>query len=271
MHHVLWEPRLGAERFFELYAETWRRSILNTSGEKTWLEWMRQVKPAQIPYLTRVLMRTQRMMKAPGVLEGARRGAAHRPRSAAPRRRPWSPPDTDRARRSFPGGRAPLPPRIRIRATPRARLAGDPRAGPRSLADCEGRFCSFAAMAGRRSARARGRSPRGSSRFGFTKLDEIPEREIVFGIGGKFWRHDGGSAPARRPAGVPRFRRGRLRQGGVEPADRRGARRGLRALDRDAHPISAQPPAASSASTGPSSVRSPGSSAKRCCAASKPE
>ncbi len=34
MHHVLWEPRLGARRFFELYAETWRRSILNTSGEK---------------------------------------------------------------------------------------------------------------------------------------------------------------------------------------------------------------------------------------------
>lgn len=64
MHHVLWEPRLGAKRFFELYAETWRRSILNTSGEKTWLEWMKQVRPAQIPYLTRVLLRTQRMMKA---------------------------------------------------------------------------------------------------------------------------------------------------------------------------------------------------------------
>ena len=64
MHHVLWEPRLGARRFFELYAETWRRSILNTSGEKSWIEWMRQVRPAQIPYLTRVLMRTQRMMKA---------------------------------------------------------------------------------------------------------------------------------------------------------------------------------------------------------------
>jgi radical SAM superfamily enzyme YgiQ (UPF0313 family) len=64
MHHVLWEPRLGAKRFFELYAETWRRSILNTSGEKSWLEWMRQVRPGQIPYLTRVLLRTQRMMKA---------------------------------------------------------------------------------------------------------------------------------------------------------------------------------------------------------------
>jgi hopanoid C-3 methylase len=75
MHHVLWEPRLGAKRFFELYAETWRRSILNTSGEKRWIDWMRQIRPAQIPYLTRVLFRTQRMMKAAAYLaeyEGSR-------------------------------------------------------------------------------------------------------------------------------------------------------------------------------------------------------
>lgn len=64
MHHVLWEPRLGARRFFELYAETWRKSILNTSGEKRWVDWMRQIRPAQIPYLARVLWRTQRMMNA---------------------------------------------------------------------------------------------------------------------------------------------------------------------------------------------------------------
>jgi radical SAM superfamily enzyme YgiQ (UPF0313 family) len=63
MHHLLWEPRLGAKRFFELYAETWRRSILNASGEKKWLDWMRQVRPAKIPYLASVLWRTQRMMK----------------------------------------------------------------------------------------------------------------------------------------------------------------------------------------------------------------
>ncbi len=64
MHHVLWEPRLGIDRFFELYAETWRRSILNTSGEKSWGDWMRQVRLAQIPYLTRVLLRTQKIMDA---------------------------------------------------------------------------------------------------------------------------------------------------------------------------------------------------------------
>jgi radical SAM superfamily enzyme YgiQ (UPF0313 family) len=68
MHHLLWEPRLGAKRFFELYAETWRRSILNTSGEKRWIDWMRQVRPGQIPYLTRVLLRTQRLMKAQAYL-----------------------------------------------------------------------------------------------------------------------------------------------------------------------------------------------------------
>jgi radical SAM superfamily enzyme YgiQ (UPF0313 family) len=69
MHHVLWEPRLGASRFFELYAETWRRSILNTAGEKSWIDWMRQIRPSQIPYLTRVLMRTQRMMKAQAYMD----------------------------------------------------------------------------------------------------------------------------------------------------------------------------------------------------------
>jgi radical SAM superfamily enzyme YgiQ (UPF0313 family) len=78
MHHVLWEPRLGAKRFFELYAETWRRSVLNTSGEKRWSAWMRQIRPTQIPYLTRVLWRTQRMMKPDAYLRehAATRGGA---------------------------------------------------------------------------------------------------------------------------------------------------------------------------------------------------
>jgi len=69
MHHLLYEPRLGARRFFELYAETWRRSILNTSGQKRWIDWMRQIRLTQIPYLTRALARTQRMMKAQAYLE----------------------------------------------------------------------------------------------------------------------------------------------------------------------------------------------------------
>jgi hopanoid C-3 methylase len=69
MHHLLWEPRLGVPRFFELYAETWRRSILNTSGEKSLLDWARQVRPSQIPYIARVLWRTQRMMQPKAYLK----------------------------------------------------------------------------------------------------------------------------------------------------------------------------------------------------------
>ncbi|HEY3170507.1 MAG TPA: radical SAM protein [Thermoanaerobaculia bacterium] len=87
MHHVLWEPRLGARRFFELYAETWRRSILNTSGEKRWIDWMRQIKPSEIPYLTRVLMRSQRMMKPAAYLkehEATRRTNPVAPAQALP-------------------------------------------------------------------------------------------------------------------------------------------------------------------------------------------
>ena len=69
MHHLLWEPQIGVQRFFELYAETWRRSILNTSGDKSLLDWMRQVRPAQIPYIARVLWRTQRMMQPKAYLK----------------------------------------------------------------------------------------------------------------------------------------------------------------------------------------------------------
>jgi radical SAM superfamily enzyme YgiQ (UPF0313 family) len=63
MHHLLWEPRLGAERFFELYCETWRRSILNLGGNKSWRDWARQVRLVDLPFLTRMLVRTQRMMR----------------------------------------------------------------------------------------------------------------------------------------------------------------------------------------------------------------
>jgi hypothetical protein len=63
MHRVLREPRLGAERFFELYCETWRRSILNLSGHKSWRDWARQVRVRELPLLARMLLRTQRMMR----------------------------------------------------------------------------------------------------------------------------------------------------------------------------------------------------------------
>jgi hypothetical protein len=76
MHHALWEPRLGARRFFELYAETWRRSILNLGGAKRFRDWVGQIPWKQVPYLTRVLLRTQRMMRPQCYLsEHAARGA----------------------------------------------------------------------------------------------------------------------------------------------------------------------------------------------------
>ncbi len=89
MHHVLWEPRLGARRFFELYAETWRRSILNTGGEKSLTDWIRQVRLKDAPYITRILLRTQRMMRAQAYLDEHDRvrspcgghGAPHRRRA----------------------------------------------------------------------------------------------------------------------------------------------------------------------------------------------
>jgi len=38
----------------------------------------------------------------------------------------------------------------------------------------------------------RGTFPERIVRFGFTRLEEDPGREVVFGIVGKFWRYDGG-------------------------------------------------------------------------------
>jgi hopanoid C-3 methylase len=62
MHHLLWEPALGAQRFFELYCETWRRSVLNLRGRKSIWQWLRQVDLRNAPFLLRALRRSQRMM-----------------------------------------------------------------------------------------------------------------------------------------------------------------------------------------------------------------
>jgi radical SAM superfamily enzyme YgiQ (UPF0313 family) len=62
MHHLLWEPALAPERFFQLYCETWRRSILNLRGRKSLWRWLREVDLRNAPFLLRALARTQRMM-----------------------------------------------------------------------------------------------------------------------------------------------------------------------------------------------------------------
>jgi radical SAM superfamily enzyme YgiQ (UPF0313 family) len=62
MHHLLWEPALGPRRFFELYCETWRRSVLNLRGRKRMWQWLREVDPMNALFLLRALHRTQKMM-----------------------------------------------------------------------------------------------------------------------------------------------------------------------------------------------------------------
>ena len=62
MHHLLWEPALGVNRFFELYCETWRRSVLNLKGEKRWWHWPAHARPRHWAHLTRVLRQTQKML-----------------------------------------------------------------------------------------------------------------------------------------------------------------------------------------------------------------
>lgn len=75
MHHLLWEPRLGAERFFELYCETWRRSVLNLGGRKKWRHWVAHAHPRHWVHLARVLRQTQRMMHPRHYLSEHRLGA----------------------------------------------------------------------------------------------------------------------------------------------------------------------------------------------------
>jgi radical SAM superfamily enzyme YgiQ (UPF0313 family) len=62
MHHLLWEPALGPRRFFELYCETWRRSVLNLKGRKSVWAWLREVDARNAPFLLRALRRTQHLM-----------------------------------------------------------------------------------------------------------------------------------------------------------------------------------------------------------------
>jgi hopanoid C-3 methylase len=62
LHHLLWPPKLPVEKFFELYCETWRRSVLNLAGRKKWWSWLAGVRPTEIPRLAHILFRTQKLM-----------------------------------------------------------------------------------------------------------------------------------------------------------------------------------------------------------------
>jgi radical SAM superfamily enzyme YgiQ (UPF0313 family) len=62
LHHLLWQPRLPVERFFELYCESWRRSVLNIAGKKKWWQWLKEVRWRDVPRLAKILARTQTLM-----------------------------------------------------------------------------------------------------------------------------------------------------------------------------------------------------------------
>ena len=61
MHHLLWEPRLGRQRFFELFAETWRRTALHARGARGWWSYAKQVRARDLPFLFRVLRQSRRL------------------------------------------------------------------------------------------------------------------------------------------------------------------------------------------------------------------
>ena len=64
MHHILYEPRLGRRRFFELFAESWKRNVLSRDHSRSnWLKWFRGLSPRQALALARVLYHTQRMLR----------------------------------------------------------------------------------------------------------------------------------------------------------------------------------------------------------------
>jgi len=62
LHHLLWKPRLPVERFFELYCQTWRRTVLNAGGRKKWWQWLPNVDLRHIGHMARILARSQQLM-----------------------------------------------------------------------------------------------------------------------------------------------------------------------------------------------------------------
>lgn len=63
MHHVLWEPRLGRRRFYELVVASWRRNVLaSRHAPSRWLKWFRGIGPRDALALLGLLWRTQRLV-----------------------------------------------------------------------------------------------------------------------------------------------------------------------------------------------------------------
>jgi hopanoid C-3 methylase len=91
LHHLLWQPRLGVERFFELYCESWRRSVLNVAGKKKWWQWLKQVRVRDIPRLAQILARTQTLMDPQAYIKETKLPA---PRRLGPLSEPTTEPES---------------------------------------------------------------------------------------------------------------------------------------------------------------------------------
>lgn len=72
MHHLLYEPKLGRQRFFELFVECWRRNVLaGKNALPKFSNWVRGLSLGQMLVLVRVLWRTQRMLGVQHYLDEA--------------------------------------------------------------------------------------------------------------------------------------------------------------------------------------------------------
>ena len=72
MHHILFEPRLGRRRFFELFTQSWKRNVLSpTFSLSSWLRWVRQGKLSQLWLLARTIYQTQRIVSVDAYLREA--------------------------------------------------------------------------------------------------------------------------------------------------------------------------------------------------------
>jgi hopanoid C-3 methylase len=72
MHHVLFEPRLGRQRVFELFVQSWKRNVLGVGHSwQTWWRWVKELSPSQIITLAGALVRTQRLLNVEAYLAEA--------------------------------------------------------------------------------------------------------------------------------------------------------------------------------------------------------
>jgi radical SAM superfamily enzyme YgiQ (UPF0313 family) len=72
MHHILYEPKLGRRRFFDLFTQSWRRNVMSPSFTwRSWLGWMREVKLSQMWLLANTIHRAQRLLSVDAYLSEA--------------------------------------------------------------------------------------------------------------------------------------------------------------------------------------------------------